>query len=46
MPKNLSYLKALSHYNVLASVCRRMKNLSSMLAYAEIKLKNQEKASL
>ena len=28
--------KALSHYNVLANVCRRMKYLSSTLAYAEI----------
>ena len=37
------YLKALSHYNVLANVCRRMKNISSTLAYAEIELKNQRK---
>ena len=29
-------LKALSHYNVLANVCRRMKYISSTLAYAEI----------
>ena len=32
-------LKALSHYNVLANVCRRMKYISSTLAYAEILLK-------
>ena len=32
----LRSLKALSHYNVLANVCRRMKYLSSTLAYAEI----------
>ena len=31
-----NYLKALSHYNVLANVCRRMKYISSTLAYAEI----------
>ena len=37
------YLKALSHYNVLADVCRRMNNISSTLAYAEIQLKNQRK---
>ena len=36
-------LKALSHYNVLADVCRRMKNISNTLAYAEIQLKNQRK---
>ena len=36
-------IKALSHYNVLANVCRRMKNISSTLAYAEIELKNQRK---
>ena len=30
------YLKALSHYNVLANVCRRMKYISSTLAYAEV----------
>ena len=29
-------LKALSHYNVLANVCRRMKYISSALAYAKI----------
>ena len=29
-------VKALSHYNVLANVCRRMKCISSTLAYAEI----------
>ena len=29
-------LKALSHYNVLANVRRRMKYISSTLAYAEI----------
>ena len=29
-------LKALSHYNVLANVCQRMKYISSTLAYAEI----------
>ena len=29
-------LKALSHYNVLANVCQRMKYLSSTLTYAEI----------
>ena len=29
-------VKALSHYNVLANVCRRMKYISSTLAYAEI----------
>ena len=39
-------LKAVSHYNVLANVCRRMKNISSTLAYAEIELKNPEKAFL
>ena len=31
--------KALSHYNVLANVCRRMKCISSALAYGEIELK-------
>ena len=31
-----AFLKALSHYNVLANVCRRMKYISSTLAYAEI----------
>ena len=36
-------LKALSHYNVLANVFRRMKNISNTLAYAEIELKNQRK---
>ena len=38
--------KALSHYNVLANVCPRMKNLSSRwhtLVYAEMELKNQRK---
>ena len=30
------FVKALSHYNVLANVCRRMKYISSTLAYAEI----------
>ena len=30
------YIKALSQYNVLANVCRRMKYISSTLAYAEI----------
>ena len=39
----LKRLKALSHYNALANVCRRMKNISSTLAYAEIELKNQGK---
>ena len=29
-------LKALSHYNVLANVCRRIKYISSTLSYAEI----------
>ena len=29
-------LKALSHYNVLANVCRRMKYIYSTLAFAEI----------
>ena len=29
-------LKALSHYNVLANVCRLMKYISSMLAYVDI----------
>ena len=43
---NLLYFKALSHYNVLANVCRRMKNISSTLAYAEIELKNQRKPLL
>ena len=28
--------KALSHYNVSANVCQRMKNISSTLAFAEI----------
>ena len=36
-------IKALSHYNVLANVCRRMKNISSTLAYAEIQFKNRTK---
>ena len=36
-------LKALSHYNVLANVCRRMKDISSTLAYADIEIKNQRK---
>ena len=31
-----AYLKALSHYNILANVCRRMKYISITLAYAEI----------
>ena len=39
--KFLFRLKALSHYNVLANVCRRMKNMPSTLAYAEIELKKQ-----
>ena len=30
------FSKALSHYNVLANVCRRMKYISSTLAYVEI----------
>ena len=33
--QSLFTLKALSHYNVLANVCRRMKYVSSTLAYAE-----------
>ena len=38
-------LKALLHYNVLANIklCRCMKKISTMLAYAEIELKNQRK---
>ena len=34
------YHKALSHYNALANVCRRMKYISRTLAYDEILLKN------
>ena len=37
-----SMLKAMPHYNVLANVCRRMKNISSTPAYAEIDLKIRE----
>ena len=33
--KNRRNLKAMSHYNVFANVCRRMKNISSTLAYTE-----------
>ena len=32
----MTSIKVLSHYNVLANVCRRMKYISSTLAYAEI----------
>ena len=34
--RSIEFVKALSHYNVLANVCRRMKYISSTLAYAEI----------
>ena len=44
--RKLWHVKALSHYNVLANVCRRMKNISSTLAYAETEFKKSEKASL
>ena len=36
-------LKALSHYNVLANVCQRIKYISSTLAYVENLIKNQRK---
>ena len=36
------YHKALSHYNALAKVRRRMKYISGALAYAEILLKLEE----
>ena len=36
-------VKALSHYNDLANVYRRMKNVSSTLAYAEVEINNQRK---
>ena len=32
---NYPFLKPLSHLDVLASVCRRMKNLANMLAHVE-----------
>ena len=43
LPATVTGVKALSNYNVLANVCRRMKNISNTLAYAEIELKNQRK---
>ena len=36
---------ALSHYNVLANLFRRMKNFPNTLVYAEVAKKNQVKVS-
>ena len=41
----LSRLMALSHYNVLANLFRRMKNFPNTLVYAEVAKKNQVKVS-